>query len=136
MATEGGARLLGRDGAVGRVAPGHLADLVLLDLDHVNWLPLNDALNQLINTEDGLSVRDVFVGGRQVVRDGRLTTVDEARLARAAEVAAERLRRATTESRWLCDALAPHVACFCRGMAAPRGLPRRLIADGGSSHVA
>ena len=28
----------------------------MLDLDHPNWLPFNDPVNQLVHTEDGTAV--------------------------------------------------------------------------------
>ena len=54
-ATEGSARVLGFD-RIGRIAPGWKADLVMLDLDHPNWLPLNNPVNQLVHAEDGTAV--------------------------------------------------------------------------------
>ena len=57
-ATEGGARALG---FAGRIAPGYKADIVLLDLGHPNSLPLNDPVNQLVDTEDGTAVASVTV---------------------------------------------------------------------------
>ena len=87
-ATEGGARALGFGDRIGRIAPGWKADLVLLDLDHPNWLPLNDPVNQLVHCEDGTAVDSVMVGGRMVVENRRILTVDLARLRdRAAAVA-------------------------------------------------
>ena len=49
---------------------------MFLDLDHVNLVPLNNAVNQLVNTEDGAAVRDVMIGGRFVLRDGVLPGLD------------------------------------------------------------
>src|SRR5215831_19973377 len=77
-ATQGGA-----DGAqlgelIGRIAPGHKADLTLIDLRDPSFSPMNSAARQLVHVEAGRGVRHVLVDGRVVVRDRRLTTVDEA----------------------------------------------------------
>src|SRR5438128_2503394 len=79
-ATEGSARTLGLGDRIGRIAPGYKADLVLLDLDHPNWMPFNDPVNQLVHCEDGTAVDSVMVGGRLVVEHRRILTVDLARL--------------------------------------------------------
>src|SRR5487761_860216 len=61
-ATEGSARALGFEGRIGRLTPGYKADIVMLDLDHPNWLPLNDPVNQLVHSEDGGAVASVMIG--------------------------------------------------------------------------
>lgn len=75
-ALDGGARSLRRD-YVGRIAPGARADIALLDLKALAFLPLNDLRRQLVFAEDGSSVRHVLVDGEIVVRNGRLTRIDE-----------------------------------------------------------
>jgi 5-methylthioadenosine/S-adenosylhomocysteine deaminase len=116
-ATEGGARALGLEGRVGRLAVGYKADVVFLDLGHPNWIPLNEPVNQLVHTEDGAAVRHVMIGGRLVVENRRLTTVDVAALARDAEAARQRLARVNAPTKALCERLAPIVARFCPGLA-------------------
>jgi guanine deaminase len=117
MATEGSARALGFAGRLGRLAPGYLADIVFLDRHHVNWMPLNDVVNQLVHTEDGAAVDKVMVGGRIVVEGGRCVAVNLARLSDQAAEAAERLRGANAESRRLALALEPAIGAFCLGLA-------------------
>ena len=116
-ATEGSARALGFDAAIGRLAPGYKADIVFLDLGHVNWIPLNDPTNQLVHTEDGSAVTHVMIGGRMVVQDRRLTTVDVPAMAREAEAARERLARLNAPGRELYEGLAAVVGRFCPGLA-------------------
>lgn len=127
LATAGSAGLLGLDAGV--IEAGKLADLVFLDLGHVNWVPLNDAANQLVWTEDGSAVTDVMVGGKFKLRDRRVLGVDEAKLAREANEAAAMLREVNAETRRWCEALAPHVSCHCRALAGRFTRARRLLAD-------
>ena len=65
MATAGSAQALGMPD-VGRVEPGALADLAFLDLGHINWIPMNDPVNQLVQTEDGSAVTGVIVAPARV----------------------------------------------------------------------
>jgi guanine deaminase len=116
-ATEGSARALGFEGKLGRLAPGYKADIVFVDLAHVNWIPLNDPTNQLVHTEDGGAVTHVMVGGRMIVQDRRLTTVNVAALARDAEAARERLARVNAPGKELYERLAAVVGRFCPGLA-------------------
>ena len=117
MATEGGARVLGFGDRIGRIAPGYRADLVFLDLDHVNWLPMNDPCNQIVNTEDGSAVDGVMVDGEAVLWKGRFTRVDLDTLRRDVERAVEELRRIASGRSALPLALEAHVSRYCVGLA-------------------
>jgi guanine deaminase len=116
-ATEGGARALGFAGKIGRIAPGYKADIVMLDLDHPNWLPFSDPVNQLVHCEDGTAVASVMIGGRLVVDNRRVTTVDLDRLRDRVAAARERLAAANADSRRLYEALEPVVGSHCPGLA-------------------
>src|SRR5216684_6148711 len=116
-ATEGSAHALGLGDRIGRIAPGYKADLVLLDLDHPNWMPFNDPVNQLVHCEDGNAVDSVMIGGRMVVEHRRILTVDLARLRDRATASRDRLAAANADNRLLYEALAPVVGSHCPGLA-------------------
>jgi 5-methylthioadenosine/S-adenosylhomocysteine deaminase len=120
MATANGAAAFGWDDFGGRIAPGAAADLVLLDLSQPVYVPLRDALRQLVHGENGAAVDRVLVGGRLVVDGGRVTTVNEAALRRQAQAAAERLDALNAEGRPLAQALRPWVSAFCCAAGAAR----------------
>jgi 5-methylthioadenosine/S-adenosylhomocysteine deaminase len=116
-ATEGSARALGLGGRIGRLAPGWKADIVMLDLDHPNWLPLNDPVNQLVHSEDGTAVASVIIGGRLVVDNRRVSGLDHDRLRRQVEAARERLAAVNADNRRLYEALEPIIGSHCPGLA-------------------
>jgi 5-methylthioadenosine/S-adenosylhomocysteine deaminase len=79
LATRGGAEALSLD--VGQLASGCLADLVHLDMEDARLVPVldeSDLVSHLLWSSSSRLVRDVWVGGRQVVRDGTCLTVDDA----------------------------------------------------------
>lgn len=117
MATLGGARLLGFAGEIGRLAPGYKADVVFLDLGHINYVPLNDPLLQIVNGENGGAVDSVLIGGRLVLERGRMLTVDEAKLRADAEAAVARLNEANAANLELARAMEDVVGAFCIAQA-------------------
>lgn len=76
-ATLGGARSALIDNITGSLEVGKRADLLILDLQSINFLPLNDIRNHLVYCENGGSIEKVIVNGEIVVDSGRLTRVDE-----------------------------------------------------------
>ena len=85
MGTVDGAGILGLE--TGVIAAGRLADLVAVDLDDPSLHPRHDLLKSVVYAMSARAVTDVWVHGRRVVDDRRLTTVDQPRLmARVREV--------------------------------------------------
>jgi 5-methylthioadenosine/S-adenosylhomocysteine deaminase len=78
LATLGGARALGLEAEIGSVKPGKWADLVILDLRAPHAAGPDDLYTQLVFSARADDVRTVLIGGRVVVEEGRLLTLDEA----------------------------------------------------------
>ncbi len=127
MATEGSARALGLGDVIGKLAVGYQADIVFLDLDHPNLIPLNDPVNQLVHSENGGAVDSVMIGGRMVLEHGRFPGIDIAALrGKVADRVAE-LHAKTGELRNLAHELEDVVGRFCVGLARePYPIERRL----------
>ena len=92
MVTRNGARAFGLD--AGELAPGKMADLLLLRRDTAAFTPMNDVMSQLAFCENGSSVDTVIVNGEIVVEDGHLKKLDEMEVLRLANKARERLNPA------------------------------------------
>ncbi len=76
MATSNGARTLGQEERVGRLAPGYLADLIVLDLDQPHLTPLYNPISHLIYAASGADVIHTVVHGEVLMEDRCLTTID------------------------------------------------------------
>jgi cytosine/adenosine deaminase-related metal-dependent hydrolase len=91
LGTIGGARCLGRDGDLGSLEPGKLADIALWDLTGLGHAGIEDPVAALV-LGPAAPLRLLLAGGRAVVQDGALSTVDEVALTGALARAAKELR--------------------------------------------
>jgi 5-methylthioadenosine/S-adenosylhomocysteine deaminase len=97
MATVDGARLLGRDD-IGRIVPGALADLTLVDLNNARSMPVHRPESAVVYNASGADVHTVLVEGRILLDAGQVTVLDEAALLEECRQAArDLLRRADVE---------------------------------------
>ena len=78
MATLGSACSLGLGRRIGSLEPGKAADAVAIDLRGPDTQPVYDPVSQVVYASTRRHVREVWVGGRRIVRDGTLETVDAA----------------------------------------------------------
>lgn len=79
IATRGGAKLLRQEGRLGRIASGHAADLVLINLDRVTWpwiAPEADPRDLVLYRARAGDVDTVLVDGEIVLRDRMPTRFD------------------------------------------------------------
>ena len=93
LATRGGARALGMEHLIGSLEAGKRADIVLVDLDRPHLTPLYDVVSHLVYAVNKADVTTVLVNGRVVVREGRMTTLDEREVMADVRQVADRIRR-------------------------------------------
>ena len=91
MATRGGAEALGL--RTGLLEEGRPADLVVLDPGLAQSLPAVDPASTLVYAMTAASVRQVWIDGEQVVRDGRVSAWDPEETRRGVLAAVDRVRR-------------------------------------------
>ncbi len=90
MATIEGARALHIEKEIGSLEAGKKADLVVLSLNVPNAVPMYDVYSQVVYALKASEVETVVVGGKMLLKDGKLFTVDEAKaMAKAKEYGAK-----------------------------------------------
>jgi 5-methylthioadenosine/S-adenosylhomocysteine deaminase len=77
MATIEGARALHMEKEIGSLESGKKADFVILNLDAPNAVPMYDVYSQLVYALKASDIETVVVGGKPLLKDGKLLTVDE-----------------------------------------------------------
>ncbi len=90
-ATEGGAKAIGMEGRLGIIAPGALADIILIDLFEPQFFPSNNIISSLVYSAKGSEVDTVFINGRMVMEDKKLLTINTAKVYTECEHIADRL---------------------------------------------
>ena len=86
MATINGAKALNQQDEIGSLLPGKAADMVAVNLNHISTQPVYDPISQLVYSASSSLVSDVWVGGRQRLKDGEFTEIDlQALLVKAVE---------------------------------------------------
>lgn len=86
MATIDGARALHMEKEIGSLEKGKKADLIVISLDEPNAVPMYDVYAQIAYSLKANDVETVVIGGRPVMKDHKLLTVDEAKaIAKARE---------------------------------------------------
>jgi 5-methylthioadenosine/S-adenosylhomocysteine deaminase len=92
MATLDGARALGLDDRIGSIEPGKWADLTAVNLGALELSPCYHPISHLVYAAGRQHVTHVWVAGRMLLNDGRLTTLDDGELAARAAAWEQRIR--------------------------------------------
>jgi 5-methylthioadenosine/S-adenosylhomocysteine deaminase len=77
MATLNGARALAWDDEIGSLAPGKSADIAAVDLGEIETQPVYHPISQIVYAAGRDKVTDVWIAGNQVLKDRKLTTLNE-----------------------------------------------------------
>jgi 5-methylthioadenosine/S-adenosylhomocysteine deaminase len=95
MATLGGARGLGMADEIGSLEAGKKADVVLIDVSRPWLMPirLENFISNLVYNASGGDITDVFVDGRDIVRDREVVTIDRIEVFEQVQRRAERIWR-------------------------------------------
>ncbi len=80
MATINGAKALGLEQETGSLTIGKSADVIAIDLDHLETQPLYCPVSQIVYAASRQQVTDVWVAGKQLLKQRQLTTVNLAAL--------------------------------------------------------
>lgn len=86
MATLHGARALGIDHLTGSLEVGKAADCIAVDMNHIETQPIYHPVSQIVYTTPRNQVTDVWVNGKQLLKNRKLMTIDEKELLEKAQV--------------------------------------------------
>ena len=76
MATINGAKALGLDTICGSLSIGKAADVIAIDLNHLETQPLYCPVSQIVYAASRQQVTDVWVAGRRLLKQRQLTTIN------------------------------------------------------------
>lgn len=85
IATMGGAMVNHLEHKIGSLTPGKEADIIMLDMDQINVLPVNNAYGAVVLGMDTSNVKHVFIRGKVMKWQGKLIEVDLKRINSMAE---------------------------------------------------
>jgi cytosine/adenosine deaminase-related metal-dependent hydrolase len=88
-ATLGGAQALGRDD-LGRLRPGAVADIVIVDLRGAHFGAVRDPIKSLVEYGSASDIDTVIVDGRTLIERGRALALDESALLAAVQESGQR----------------------------------------------
>jgi 5-methylthioadenosine/S-adenosylhomocysteine deaminase len=78
MATIGGARAIHQEKLIGSLEAGKKADLILVETTAPHATPMYNVYSELVFALKASDVKTVVIGGKIVMDDRRMTTLDEA----------------------------------------------------------
>ncbi len=91
LATIRGAGALHLEKEIGSIETGKRADIVMVERDSLNQIPLYNIYSDLVYATKASDVRSVIINGRILMRDRKLLTLNEAAIKESARVFRDRI---------------------------------------------
>lgn len=127
--THGGARAIRRAGELGQLRGGAQSDIISLDIDTWAFTPSNELETQLIDSEDGRSVRSVIVAGELLIENRHHLRLKASQIRAEIRALAQAIEAQMRPSQAAAQRLRPcYRAMYERAHAVPSGMLRRLLA--------
>ena len=92
IATLGGAKALGLDEVTGSLKPGKAADIQAIDFNTLSSQPVFDPISHLVYCAKSTQVSYVWVNGQCLLKEGKLTTLNEENLISQAKAWASKIQ--------------------------------------------
>ncbi|HJX93671.1 MAG TPA: amidohydrolase [Pyrinomonadaceae bacterium] len=93
LATIRGAAALHLEKEIGSLETGKRADILIIERDSLNQIPLYNIYSDLVYATKGSDVESVIINGRIVMQDRRLLTLNEVAIKRDARVFREKIAK-------------------------------------------
>lgn len=93
MGTQYGAESIFRDQEIGTLEVGKRADMIIMDLSGAHMKPMHSLISHIVYSASKSDIKDVYIDGQQVVKDGNCLTLDEEKICAEAEEAFSAIHR-------------------------------------------
>lgn len=80
MVLEGGAAALSEESSLGRLESGYKADIISINMDQPHLCPTGNQLHTLLECVNAGDVADMIVGGRIIMKDREVLSMDEEKI--------------------------------------------------------
>ena len=92
MATVNGAKAIGREGELGVLKPGAMADIILVDIEKPHMYPHTNLVSELVYSANSQDVDTVIINGNITVLGRKCLTMNAAEVCRTAQQHLEALQ--------------------------------------------
>jgi len=94
LGTVNGAKSIWQENNLGSLKAGMKADFIAIDIEQPHFYPQTDIVSHLVYSGSGRDVRHVWIDGKQVLKNGECTWLDEEKIRYEAQASFDRLLQA------------------------------------------